>query len=651
MITDVVSEDSAELRASMQDGTYPRPQLLRPAWADLSGAWKFQYDDADEGFAARWHLDPHFDATIAVPFPPESVASGINDTTHHTIAWYHREIQATDLAAAGSTSTGDRVVLHFGAVDYRCKVWLNGVYLGGHQGGHTPFDFDITHALASQRATQTLVVRVEDDPLDLSKPRGKQDWQAEPHSIWYHRTTGIWQPVWLEAVPAVSIESVHWTADLPAACVRVAVRLSARPPRGAQLRIELNYQGERLSAVLVLAADNRVEAVVPLPMQRNGQGYEDLLWAPDQPRLLDAVVTLKPTGDDVDGRDTVYSYLGLRSVAVDRGNFLLNDRPCYLRSVLSQGYWPESHLASPSPDALRVEAQLIKDLGFNAARVHQKVEDPRFLFWADKLGLLVWGEAPSALEFTPTAVNRMIAEWTEVLERDFSHPCIVTWVPLNESWGVQHIAHNPAMQDYARTLFHLTKTLDPTRPVISNDGWEHLDSDIWSVHDYESAATVVRGRYADAAAKDRLLTGMGPAGRRLRLSTEPDRGQPVMLTEFGGIQFAEHPSADDAWGYSSASSRTDFRNRVSTLVAAVYSSDFLAGFCYTQLTDTMQEANGLCDDNRIPKLPIAEIARIIQGADVGSAVAPVEPPVIQRDLNPWERSGLGVTNASISPGV
>ncbi|WP_407343209.1 glycoside hydrolase family 2 protein [Pengzhenrongella phosphoraccumulans] len=644
MITDAVSEDSTELRASMQDGTYPRPQLLRPAWADLSGAWKFQYDDADEGRAARWHVDPHFGSTIAVPFPPESAASGIHDTTHHTVAWYHREIQAADLAAAGPASTGERVLLHFGAVDYRCGVWLNGVFLGGHEGGHTPFDFDITHALEPDRATQTLVVRVEDDPLDLSKPRGKQDWQAEPHSIWYHRTTGIWQPVWLEAVPAVSIEAVRWTSDLPAACVRVAVRLSSRPAPGARLRITLGHQGERLASVVVPAADHRVEAVISLPIQRNGQGYEDLLWAPDQPRLLDAVVTLEPDvtepyatepdAAEVDGRDVVYSYLGLRSVAVDRGTFLLNDRPCYLRSVLSQGYWPESHLASPSADALRAEAQLIKDLGFNAARVHQKVEDPRFLFWADRLGLLVWGEAPSALEFTPKAVNRMIAEWTEVLERDSSHPCIVTWVPLNESWGVQHIAHDRAMQDYARTLFHLTKTLDPTRPVISNDGWEHLDSDIWSVHDYEAAAPVVRERYADAAAKDRLFAGMGPAGRRLRLSAEPDRGQPVMLTEFGGIQFAEHPSSDDAWGYSSASSRTDFRDRVSTLVAAVVASDFLAGFCYTQLTDTMQEANGLCDANRVPKLPLAEIARIIRGteagsgADLGSPDAVVELPAL-----------------------
>jgi len=191
----------------------------------------------------------------------------------------------------------------------------------------------------------------------------------------------------------------------------------------------------------------------------------------------------------------------------------------------------------------------------------------------------------------------------------------VTWVPLNESWGVQHIAHSPAMRDYARTLFHLTKTLDPSRPVVSNDGWEHLDSDIWSVHDYESSAPVMRERYADAGARERLFSGMGPAGRRLRLSAEPERGQPVMLTEFGGVQFTEHAPAVDAWGYSQAGSAQQFRELLAGLLEAVRCSGFLAGFCYTQLTDTMQEANGLCDENRVPKLPAADIAQMIRGPE------------------------------------
>ncbi len=614
MHSDVATAVPLSPRASRQDGSYPRPQLVRPRWAELCGEWSFRFDDADDGLAGGWQREPDFSDTIVVPFPPESSASGIHDTGHHTIAWYHREVDADDLAAAGYGEAGARLMVRFGAVDYRCHVWLNGVFLGSHEGGHTPFAVEATHAIDLARETQSLVVRTQDDPLDVAKPRGKQDWLRDPHSIWYHRTSGIWQPVWLECVPALSIEAVHWVSDLPASCVRVAIRLSARPHHGAWVRIAVSYEGQHLADVTVPAWSEHVEAVVPFPSQRNGQAYEKLLWSPEHPRLLDAVVELRAEAAGVAADDVVTSYFGLRSAAVDRGAFLLNDRPYYVRSVLSQGYWPQSHLASPSPDALRAEAQLIKDLGFNATRVHQKIEDPRFLYWADRLGLLVWAEAPSAFEFTPSAVGRLIAEWTAVIDRDLSHPCIVTWVPLNESWGVQHIAHSPAMRDYARTLFHLTKTLDPSRPVVSNDGWEHTDSDIWSVHDYEPSAPVLRARYADEVAKRHLFEGMGPAGRRIRLSAEPDRGQPVMLTEFGGIHFTVGDAVGDEWGYSHATSAADFKERVGSLVGAVVDSEFLAGFCYTQLTDTLQEANGLCDANRVPKLPRDQIAAIVRAA-------------------------------------
>ncbi|RNE67259.1 glycoside hydrolase family 2 protein [Cryobacterium tepidiphilum] len=612
MNTDGAIGDDATLRASEQDGTYPRPQLMRAAWCDLSGEWGFRFDDQREGIAAAWYRDPQFDHTITVPFPPESPASGVNDPGYHPVAWYQRELSAEDLAAAGDRGDDGRILLHFGAVDYRCQAWLNGIFLGGHEGGHTPFQLDITQAIDPARTTQILVVRAEDEPLDVSQPRGKQDWLPEPHSIWYQRTTGIWQTVWLEAVPALSIESLHWVTDIPGASVQLALRLNRWPDADARVQVELSYAGECLGTVVVQAAGAQVDAVIPLPRQRNGQGYERLLWAPEHPRLIDAQVTLL-VGDEP--CDTVASYLGLRSVAVARGAFLLNDRPYYMRSVLSQGYWPDSHLAAPSVDALRAEAQLIKDLGFNAARVHQKVEDPRFLFWADKLGLLLWGEMPSTFEFTTASVTRTMAEWTEVIDRDLSHPSIVTWVPLNESWGVQHIAHTPAMRDYARGLYHLTRALDPSRPVISNDGWEHLESDIWSVHDYEASPEVMRERYADEAAMERLFAGMGPAGRRIRLTGEPDQGQPVMLTEFGGIQFSVDEPATDAWGYSQATSVDDFAERVGSLLEAVRSSGVLAGFCYTQLTDTMQEANGLCDENRVPKLPAGDIARMMGGAE------------------------------------
>lgn len=610
----VFPDERTPARASEQDGTYPRPQLVRASWADLCGTWDFEYDDDDEGLDGNWAQRETLTQKITVPFPPESTASGIGDTGFHRMVWYRRDIGMDELTAAGHGAQGERLVLHFGAVDYRATVWLDGTLLGYHEGGHTPFEFDVTTALDPNRALHSLVVRAEDDPLDVSQPRGKQDWELEPHSIWYHRTTGIWQPVWLEAVPHLSVSKLHWTPNLVTGTVLVEVQLNRRPQGETHATVELSWNGARLAELTLRMDSDRARATIELPTQTNGQDYENLLWAPENPRLLDAVVTVSGEGSTT---DAVGSYLGLRSASIGHGHFVLNDRPYYLRSVLSQGYWPDSHLAAPSASALCDEVRLIKDLGFNAARVHQKIEDPRFLFWADRLGLLVWGETPSAFEFSPRAVARMMAEWTEAIDRDRSHPSIVTWVPLNESWGVQHIAHDQSTRDYARAIFHLTKSLDPSRPVVSNDGWEHLDSDLWTIHDYEPSGTVLAQRYADVDAVGALFEGIGPAGRRLRLSAEPDRGQPVMLSEFGGIKYkasAPHtPDPSAAWGYSSASSAEDFATRVSALLDAVRASSVLAGFCYTQLTDTLQEANGLATEHRVPKLPLAQLKAIVTG--------------------------------------
>jgi beta-galactosidase/beta-glucuronidase len=595
----------------MHDGrdadVHPRPQFVRGAWRSLDGAWDFAHDDGDEGRGGGWASRFPSAGTITVPFPPESGASGVADTGYHPVVWYRRTVTAEDLEAAGRSAASPRVLLHFGAVDYRATVWLDGELLGTHEGGHTPFSFDISGHVADGDAW-SLVVRAEDDPLDVGQPRGKQDWLPEPHVIWYHRTTGIWQPVWLEAVPAVAVRALHWTTDLPSATVRLEVALDRVPPAGTTCRVRVSRDDRSLADTTVEVARDRFSVLLPIPEQENGQGYERMLWTPEHPVLLDA--TVEVTGDG--GTDAITSYLGLRSAAVERGRFLLNDRPVFLRSVLEQGYWPESHLAAPSADALRAEVQLIKDLGFNSVRIHQKFEDPRFLYWTDRLGVLVWAEAPGAYESSPTAIARTVREWLEVLDRDRSHPSIVTWVPLNESWGVQHIAATPALQSYARGITELTRAIDPTRPVVSNDGWEHVDSDLLTVHDYEWRPEVVRERYGSAEAFQRELDGVGPAGRRIRLAGPVD-GVPVVLSEFGGIRWSPSGSGEDDWGYSTASSADDFEERLSGLLEAVQASRLLAGFCYTQLTDTLQEANGLLTADRKPKLPIERLRSIITG--------------------------------------
>ena len=592
-------------------GLHPRPQLIRPdRWWSLDGPWSFGFDDADAGLRERWYRPgaPGLDREIRVPFPPESTASGIGDHGDHAALWYRRAFAVP--AGLGA----DRLLLHLGAVDHAADVWVDGQHACRHEGGQTPFSVDVTDLLDPEAPADghVLVVRATDDRTDVEQPRGKQDWQPEQHVIWYHRTSGIWRTVWLEQVPAVAVAALTWRPDVPGGRVDVQVRLRATAPAGTRVRVRLTHDREDLGAVEVPVHGEVAQATVAIPRQQNGQVYEHLLWWPDHPVLLDAAVDLL----DADGTvlDHVDAYCGLRSVAVDGDALLLNDRPFVVRAVLEQGYWPDSHLTPPSPAALRDEVELTLSLGFNTVRVHQKVEDPRYLYWCDVLGLAVWAETAGAYRFSDEAVAQLTREWLDVVRRDVSHPSIIAWVPFNESWGVQHLAHDPAQRAYTRALTALTRALDPTRPVISNDGWEHTDSDLLTVHDYADTGAVLAARYGDAVAVADTLAGTGPAGRRMWVDgPAPEPGTlPVLLSEFGGVSYAPGAVAG-AWGYSEARSPEDLEARLEDLLGAVHASTALRGFCYTQLTDTGLETNGLCDEHRVPKLPAETIRRIVTG--------------------------------------
>ncbi|WP_367379206.1 glycoside hydrolase family 2 protein [Subtercola boreus] len=606
--------------------------MTRNDWYSLSGEWEFAYDaERSESLAAAVQ-SVVFDQVITVPFAPETEASGINEKGFHPVVWYRRELTAADVQKAGYPGQGEKVLIHFGAVDYRADVWLNGAYLGHHEGGSTPFTFDITDVLRPGTPT-ILIVRAEDDPRDVEQPRGKQDWREEPHGIWYHRTTGIWQPVWLEAVPATYITDATWSTDLSESTVSLALELDARPTDPVIVTVELSHDGKVLAQSRFRQDAARGRTILVLPGQENGQEYGSLLWTPETPRLIDARITVE-TAHSITAAstiDAVDSYLGLRDVGWREGHFLLNDRPYYLRSVLDQGYWPESHLTAPDDDAFRREVQLIKDLGFNAVRVHQKIEDPRFFFWADRLGLLAWAENGSSYQFSTTAIERMTAEWAAAIRRDRSHPSIVTWVPLNESWGVQHISRDPAQLAYARTLYFLTKALDPSRLVVGNDGWELADTDIWAIHDYSTTREELTANFSDRAVVEKMIGGIGPLGRTIDLLRQGAQDKPVMVTEFGGIGFAPGQSTE-AWGYETATTSAEFSALLKELFEGIQSSPVLAGYCYTQLTDTLQEANGLLDAHRRPKLPLAEIRSIVLGEHISTAShrrpkGPIEKPM------------------------
>ncbi len=578
---------------------HPRPRVQRAEWIDLNGQWQFAYDDADVGLDERWQDDPRrFERTINVPFPPESEMSGINDKGFHPVLWYRRTFDR-------SMKPSGRLLLHFGAVDYRAHVWVNGDLVATHEGGHTPFSADITGSLKPD-GEQVVVVRAEDQPRDITQPRGKQDWLPKPHAIWYDRTSGIWQTVWLEPVASTFIDDFQLTPDIVTGSVKVEATLN-HAYTGA-LEIVLRKGEEALAQQRVSVNGTIIETTVTIPAAQNGVHRGDLWWVPDNPNLIDVTASLlDPAGGSV---DTLVSYFGLRSVGVANGRFLLNDKPMFVRSVLEQGFWPKSHLTAPSAEALKEEVQLIKDLGFNAVRIHQKIEDPRFLYWADKLGLMVWGEIANAYEYNAQAVGRLTREWLSAVKRDRSHPCIVTWVPINESWGVSDIALRRDQQDFATSLYHLTKAIDPTRPVISNDGWEHTISDIIGIHDYTQYREQLDDRYGSREAIERTLTEMRPTRKRLLLRPEDRRNQPVMITEFGGLSM--HPDKGKAWfGYATAQSDEEYLAMMKSLFDAIYESPDLAGFCYTQLTDTQQETNGLYDENRKPKLPVDRLRDII----------------------------------------
>ncbi|MFT4284978.1 MAG: glycoside hydrolase family 2 TIM barrel-domain containing protein [Protaetiibacter sp.] len=603
-------------QASTQDGRYPRPQLLRPHWADLTGTWAFAFDDEDEGLALGWpHRPEAISGTITVPFPPESEASGVHDQGYHRVLWYRRTVGADEIAAAGH-APGRRLVLHLGAVDYRADVWVDGSHLARHEGGHTPFSVELPGDGPFE-----LVVRAEDDPHDLAQPRGKQDWEREPHVIWYPRTSGIWQPVWLESAPPQRIMRLGWQPSIARAEVAVALDLAAPPAPGTRAHIRLTLDGELLAEHTALLT--RTDSVVRVAVDalRNGQALGDHLWSPERPTLVDAEVELTAPGHEP---DRVASYLGFRDVGEADGRFLLNGLPHVVRGVLSQGYWPSSHLAAPDADALRAEVELVKELGFTTVRVHQKIEDPRFLYWADRLGLLVWEEMPSAYEFTDASASRLVREWIEVVRRDSSHPCVVAWVPLNESWGVQHIAGDERQRALSRTLYHLTKTLDETRPVISNDGWEHTRSDLLTVHDYQNDPARLHASYATDDDARRSLAGATPNGRQTFVGTaeeaEATGAKPVILSEFGGVSVRRREPG--SWGYRLVSSNDDLERHLTALFAAVHGSEGLAGWCYTQLTDTAQETNGLTDARRVPKLPAERIRAIVQGSSARRADEP-----------------------------
>ena len=529
---------------------YPRPNLRRSEWVNLNGEWEFGVGEK-----------PAFDRRILVPFCPESELSGIAELPGDVV-WYRRRFDAP---------AAELLVLHFGAVDYRATVWVNDVEVARHQGGHTPFSADITGV--SGRRGNVLVVRAEDPLADKTIPRGKQYWKKEPTGIFYTQTTGIWQTVWLEPLPARHIERLRLNPDLVAGAVE----------------FELVGQGQ---AEVIASLDGEVAGRWAGPAGRGRIDMDRVVpWHPDSPRLYDVKARLLADNGRV--ADQVDSYFGLRTIDTKDGVLSLNGEPYIQRLVLDQGYFAGGLMTAPSDEALRQDIELAKSFGFNGARKHQKIEDPRWLYWADKLGFLVWSEMPSFYEHTAESEGRLLAEWADVVLRDRDHPSVVAWVVANESFGFGSDIDPSIRSSCLMRLYHLTHDLDDTRPTISNDGWEHAVSEICTIHDYSPPATLAqRYRRIDPdlfkGAHEHPTYGPGYGYR----------GEPIMVTEFGGIRV----TAPGGWGWLEVQDRDQFLDVYRGLIDRLMDPGPVQGFCYTQLTDVQQEQNGLLTADRVPKV-------------------------------------------------
>ena len=588
---------------STVDMAYPRPQMVRKTWKNLNGQWKFAFDDTFDGIRTGCPEESGMDRAIEVPFTYETEMSGIHEEAFHPCVVYSRQVALSKSDLAG------RLLLHFEGSDFETEVWVNGLFVGRHTGAYERFTFDITDA--AREGKNQIAVRVTDSDR-VSQPRGKQRWVPENFACWYVQTTGIWKTVWMETVPASYIEGLKLTPDLGRGVIRIEADLAIPSESSAEwaLRAEVSYDGTTVSTAEASVRGGR--AVLEAGTVRDGDvrfAFGPVCWSPENPALYDLrLVLVRKEGQDTAEIDEVQSYFGMREIGIQNGKVLLNGRPIYQKLILDQGYWPQSGLTPPSAEALVEDIDKIHAAGFNGLRKHMKVEDERFLYWCDRKGMLVWSEMAAAYEFTDRAVRQFTEEWMQVVKQNYSHPCIITWTPFNESWGVPEIRTSGEQQAFTEAVYYLTKAVDPMRPVICNDGWEHTVSDILTLHDYEEFGERFMERYADL---DEIVSGaVFPCLDRPAFADGfTYRGQPVIISEYGGIAFSQ--KQEGQWGYGgSVKDQAEYLARFRKITEAIQNVPYIVGYCYTQVADVQQEVNGIMTGDRRFKLPPEQFAEV-----------------------------------------
>lgn len=570
---------------------YPRPHFKRDVWQGLNGEWEFECDDGRDGIKRGLQTGQiSFDKKIIVPFSYQWEASGVNDKVRHDIIWYRRKFNVS--------VTKERALLCFNAADYETDVWINGNHAMYHKGGFTPFKADITELL--KVGENTIVVRCK-DTLDSTQPRGKQSWTGKPFTCFYYPNSGIWQSVWMEYFRDDCIDEYSLQSDMDNRIIYGFI--DTLYGEADELEVTLRFNDKIIKSQRFTLDGKHTDYSVKLTSI--GFDFSELLWSPETPNLIYVDFTLYKKNTVC---DTTHTRIGIRKIHIDEyGKICLNNRPLYQRLILDQGYWNESGLTPPSADALKKDIELSKAMGFNGARKHQKLEDPYYYYYAEEMGFLVWAEMPSAYTFCEKEVQNITNEWHEIVKYAKNFTSVIAYVPLNESWGASEIKTSKAQQNFAKGLYYLTKSVDGTRLISTNDGFETIEeSDIVGIHDYEIKADnefseKYNGKY----------DGMFPQGTALFADGNKYRGQPILFTEFGGMAFNDEQNEKD-WGYGSGAKNADeFLERLDTLIKGIVQTEF-QGYCYTQLTDVQQEINGLLYADRSPKADLKKLKTIFK---------------------------------------
>ena len=564
---------------------YPRPQFERAQWINLNGTWTFDFDFGKSGKDRNYQSAEKFGKNITVPFCPESKLSGVEYTDFIEQMWYQRDLSIP------SDWNGKKILLNFGAVDYCAEIYIDGKFVQRHFGGSSSFSVDLTRYVQPGK-THNLVICVKDDLRSGLQTGGKQCGNYYSGGCSYTRTTGIWQTVWMEAVAQNGLKSAFVRPDIDQQ--QLVIEPEFYNESDYTLDIVLKDGSKTVAKKSVKCCNS---SVVVLPVKNMK------LWSPESPFLYDLIYQVK----DASGKvvDEVQSYAGMRKVHTANGRFYLNNQPYFQRLVLDQGFYPEGIWTAPTDEALKNDIVLGKEAGFNGARLHQKVFEERYYYWADKLGYITWGESASwMLDVNrELAARNFLSEWSEVVVRDRNHPSLVTWTPFNETWGGGPDVYVRLIQD----VYNLTKAIDPTRPVNDASGDNHVKTDIWSVHNYEQD----RARLTEQL---KMTPGVEPyRNARDRDYLAVYEGQPYMVDEFGGIPWMAEADRKDSWGYGGMPENAEaFYARLEAQIDAFIDSPHVCGYCYTQLTDVEQEKNGVYYYDRTPKLDMKRIKAIFE---------------------------------------